>query len=85
MPASRNNLRQWFLEGVATGATHLVVVCDTYDYEDYPVWVWPEQDVRKIVAAYSLRAGNMQKVMEVYKLTMDMEQQLASQALVFNY
>jgi|HubBroStandDraft_1064217.scaffolds.fasta_scaffold49483_4 hypothetical protein len=85
MAANIHDLRQWFRDGVAIGATHMIVVCDTYDYEDYPVYVSAEENVHKKSAAYSLRAGNMQKVMEVYKLSMDMEDQLDSEVLVFNY
>jgi hypothetical protein len=85
MAASIHDLRQWFLDGVATGATHVIVVCDTYDYSDYPIYVYVNDDVRKVAGRYQLRSGNMQKVMEVYNLSMDMEQQLASEELVFNY
>lgn len=63
------------------GATHMIVVCDTYDWEDYPVYVSPDQDVHKIAAGHN---GNMQRVMEVYKLSMDMNAQL-NQHRVFNY
>ena len=56
--------------------THLVVVCDTFDHEDYPVYVKLGQDVRKVVAEYN--GPNMQKVMEVYDLT-ESEKTLAEQ------
>lgn len=85
MATSKQDLRRWFIDGVEQHATHMVVVCDTFDYEDYPVYVSAEGDVRKIVVEHSLSAGNMQKVMEVYRLDMDMEAQLSSQTLVFNY
>lgn len=29
----------WLAQGKRLKATHLIVVCDTYDYEDYPVFV----------------------------------------------
>lgn len=65
--------------------THLVVVCDTFDHEDYPVYVKLGQDVRKVVAEYN--GPNMQRVMEVYDLT-ESEKTLAQQQLEhrsFNY
>ena len=34
-------------------------------YEDYPVYVTADQNVRKLLPKYQLSAGNMQKVMEV--------------------
>lgn len=47
--------------------THLVVVCDSFDYEDYPVYVDATEDVHAVVAKYN--GPNMQRVMEVYDLT----------------
>ena len=41
MAASRGDLKRWFEEGVEEGASHMIVVCDTFDYEDYPVFVMP--------------------------------------------
>ncbi len=60
----------------------MIIVCDTFDYEDYPVYVTSEQDVRKVKEGFD--GKNMQKVMEVYKLSMDIEEQLA-QTRSFNY
>jgi hypothetical protein len=81
---SKADIARWFRDGVDIGATHMIVVCDTFDYEDYPVYVSPEQKVRKVVAAHQLSAGNMQKVMEVYDLRKDMKEQVGSPGLVFN-
>ena len=85
MAATKQDIRQWFLDGVELHATHMIVVCDTYDYEDYPVYVMPDDDVRKIEAKHQLSAGNMQRVMEVYNLSLDREEQLNHIGLVFNY
>lgn len=74
MSTTREDIRTWFKEGVAKGATHVVVVCDTFDYEDYPIFVMPADDVVKTASEHD--GPNMQKVMEVYDLGMDMEAQL---------
>lgn len=67
MGTSASEIRQWFESGVEQGATHMIVVCDTYDWEDYPIYVMPGQNAQ---SAYDeLHGKNMQKVMEVYKLT----------------
>lgn len=47
--------------------THVVVVCDTFDHEDYPVFVSAEESVRRIYDEHN--GKNMQRVMEVYDLT----------------
>lgn len=51
----------------------MLVVCDTFDYEDYDVCVFPGKDINKEIADYQ---KNMQRVMEVYNLSMDLEEQL---------
>ena len=49
-----------------SGATHMLIVCDTFSYEDYPVYVWANEDVNERILHYS---QNMQRVMEVYNLS----------------
>lgn len=74
MAATRTNISGWFNRGVKEGATHMIVVCDTYDHEDYPVYVKPGQDPREVAKGYD--GTNMQRIMEVYNLKMDKESQL---------
>ena len=47
MPATRDEILAWFDRGAALGATHMIVVCDTFSYEDYPVFVMPGEDVHR--------------------------------------
>lgn len=79
---SKETLRSWYLEGIKKAATHMVVVCDTYDHEDYPVYVHPDQSSRAVTARCN--SEQMAKVMEVYNLSMDMENQL-SEHRAFNH
>lgn len=65
-----------------SGATHMLVVCDTYDWEDYPVYVLPGQDVHKV--ARENNGPNMTRLMEVYSLSKDWETQLSA-VRSFNY
>jgi hypothetical protein len=51
----------------------MVIVCDTFDWEDYPVFVGPDEDVVQVADNYR---KNMQRVMEVYQLDLDKELQL---------
>lgn len=74
MATSKIEIAEWIKEGKEQGATHMIVVCDTYDWEDYPVFVMQAEDVRKKYADYN--GPNMQKVMEVYNLQKDTEAQL---------
>ena len=81
MAATKDDIREWFDRGVREGATHLIVVCDTYDWEDYPVYVAQGEDVRQRESAFQT---NMQKVMEVYNLKLPRDKQLA-ETRAFNY
>lgn len=83
MAASNSDIGFWFDRLKAEGATHMVVVCDTFDYEDYPVPVKPGQSARDVAKQYD--GENMQQVMEVYNLSMDRNTQVNTRARVFNY
>lgn len=75
MATSQAEIRQWFIEGKAQGATHMIVACDTFDHEDYPVYVKPGEKVREKYVEFN--GHNMQRVMEVYSLNQDMESQIS--------
>lgn len=66
----------WLMDAREQGATHMVVVCDTYDHTDYPVRVMPEEDVHQVVEKYKGR--DMQRVMEVYWLGGNLDEQLGA-------
>ena len=72
---TQNEIRGWLLEGKKKkNLTHMLVVCDTFDWEDYPVYVFKNENVRNIYEKYN--GPNMQTVMEVYSLKKDIEKQL---------
>lgn len=73
MAATKADLRGWFRHGVASGHKYLIVLCDTYDWEDYDKYADSREGALEIVAS----PGDMTKIMEVYDLTMDMEAQMA--------
>lgn len=74
--AQLNEIKDWFETGLKSkeGYTHMLVVCDTFNYEDYPVYVKPSEDVKKVEEKYS---KDMQRVMEVYSLTASLDEQLS--------
>ena len=74
MAASKQQNREWVERGVKTGATHVIIVYDSWDYEDYPVYVEKGQSVQNEIDRRNGR--NMLSVMEVYNLSMDIEAQL---------
>lgn len=60
----------------------MVVVCDTFSYEDYPVYVSRRENPREKFQEYHER--NMQKVMEVYSYNKSLETQL-NENRAFNF
>ncbi len=65
MAVTLEEFNEWKARGTAMGATHLISVCDTWDYEDYPVFVMPTEKLDDKVAKAST---NMQRVNEVVVL-----------------
>lgn len=82
MAAGRQDIQNWFDRGIEQNATHMIVVCDTYDYDDYPVFVLSGEDVRE--RKKDIDGKDMQRVMEVYNLAMSKESQMAK-SRAFNY
>lgn len=69
MTTTREEIQKWLNEAPEEAA-FMIVMCDTFDWVDYPVYVpsgknprkhWPEP---------------MQKVMECYDLSLDLDEQL---------
>lgn len=82
MTTTRDEIRGWLSAERATGATHMIVVCDTFDHEDYPVFVKPDENVREVEARFN--GKNMQRVIEVYNLGLPIDPQLSA-GRCFNY
>jgi hypothetical protein len=76
-------IRKWFDEGKANGYTHMMVMCDTYDYEDYPKYVKGSSEyARRMAREYA--SYPMTRLMEVYNLTLDGEPQF-KEYRAYNY
>jgi len=73
MAATRQDIERWFDRGLNSEDRYMLIVCDTYDHEDYPVYCLNESDARKRMES----PGNMQRVMECYDLRADKKRQLS--------
>jgi hypothetical protein len=71
---SRIEISEWFDQGKQQGATHMIVVCDTFDHDDYPVYVGAGDDFWEKYDHYN--GQNMQRIMEVYDLSHDKQSQM---------
>lgn len=57
----------WVIKAKELGATHLILVYDTEDKEEYPVYVKPEEDIEEKVKKIRLSEGK-QKIKEICKI-----------------
>jgi len=71
------DLRAWFEHGKREGADYMIVVCDQFDWEDYPVYVTSDEDIHNRISYY--RHSPMQQIMEIYDLKQDRDEQLNEQ------
>ena len=67
---TREDIKRW-LDEADENSTHMLVVCDTYDHSDYPVYT---DDIQH--SLQDVRDASMQRIMEVYNLSMDLNEQL---------
>ena len=83
MTITHEDIRRWLEEGKNDkDITHMLVVCDTFSYEDYPVYVSRSENLREEFQKYN--GQNMQKVMEVYSYNKGLEAQL-NENRTFNF
>lgn len=72
---TKNELKEWFETiGSPQQHSHMIVVTDTYDYEDYPVYVKLSENVHDVLA----KIGNqsMSKITEIYSYSQSILPQL---------
>ena len=73
---SVEQIEDWFIGGQEVGAAYMVVACDRFDHEDYPIYASDVEEARKIVKEKV--SEELSGVHEVYDLNADKTTQLAS-------
>jgi hypothetical protein len=76
MTAFKQDIERWLKEGKDKGATHVIIALDTFDHDNYPVFVFAHEDIKKCVK--TIKSESMQSVNEVYNLSMDINAQLSA-------
>ena len=74
MTTTRQQIEEWAKRGIAGKNKYMVILCDTFDWTDYPHFCSTLADVRQKY----MNPGSMQKVMESYNLQEDLDSQLRS-------
>jgi hypothetical protein len=75
MTTTRAQIGGWF-DDAPEGATHMIIVCDTFDYSDYPAYFVSADDARTELDA--IRQDNFRRAMEVYDLRKSKAEQIAA-------
>lgn len=66
MAATRDDVDRWIRTAIDMGATHIISVVDTFEWDDYPVYVMPGESLTEKKKKYD--NINMQKINEVIEL-----------------
>ncbi len=70
MTATAATIQDWINEAKADGATHMLVVTDTWDYTNYPVNIMPGRNPK------DYKPGEGERIEECYALHLDIEEQM---------
>jgi len=74
MSTTLDHIRRW-LDGVTAKNKYMLVICDTFDHEDFPVYCNTGREAwQRILSAQ--RGENMEKFMECYDLSLPLEEQI---------
>jgi hypothetical protein len=73
--ATREDIAEWFERGKACHASHMIIVCDRFSYDDFPEYVYAGELPEQRVAYWN--GQELYSVMEVYSLHLNMNEQLS--------
>lgn len=76
MTTTMNDIKEWINRYDSSEYSHVLIVSDTFEHEEYPVPVKIGENVKTIISEYS--GKEMQRVMEVYNLNMNITKQVTS-------
>lgn len=75
MAATKQDIAEWFDQGVEQEMVRMIVCTDTFSMDDYPVYLGPEDE--REAKIMEIEAKEFTQIMEVYDLTADKEAQLS--------
>lgn len=73
MATSKQDISGWFDHGILNKHDFMIIVCDKFDWQDYPVYCKRNEFNLK---HKQYNGQNMQQVIEVYDLSLDKDSQL---------
>lgn len=73
MNTSVQELKMWHQRGIDNFHNYMIIVCDTFSHDDYPVYVNGDADAARAKKT-EYDGKNMQRVIEVYDLDKPFEE-----------
>ena len=68
MAASRRDVDRWIETAKLGKCKYIISVCDTFDYDDYPVYC---EDLNELQRRYPEYTKNMKRVNEIIRINED--------------
>lgn len=68
MAASRKDVDRWIKTAKKEKQKFIISVCDTFDYDDYPVYCSDEKEIKKEIPNHQI---NMQRINEIIRINDD--------------
>ena len=68
MAATRQDVDKWISTAKTNGYQYIISVCDTWDYDDYPVYCRNKKEVIEAIPEYT---QNMQRINEIIRIDGD--------------
>ncbi len=72
---AEKKIRETILKGNTGEYSHVLIVCNLFDYKIYPVYVKCSENIQIVIAHYN-DWNNMSRVIEIYSYNSDLERQL---------
>ena len=69
--ATFKEVSNWEARGINGGYKWLISVCDTFDYSDYPVFVYIDEDLDEIKKEYSTNMQQINEIIDLEKVASD--------------
>lgn len=73
---NKEEITRAVMKGNTGEYSHVIIAVDRFDYEDYPVYVSYNEDIRKVIMEYQGDIHSMTGIMEIYNYNLDLEMQL---------
>ena len=74
MAVSKEEFNRWVENGREKGATHMISVCDTFDWDDYPVYVLPTDDLDVVKSRFNnVNIKNLGEILNILKLILQLK------------